>query len=99
MPKIETTGLVFDPSIYPRKGIDAYNVLKLRRAIEGGSKLPPVLTCRSTYKIIDGVHRWTLAKERGEATSGIAVGNSPQRRRLSFDHKPEGAGLYRHCRI
>ena len=44
MPKIETTGLVFDPSIYPRKGIDAYNVLKLRRAIEGGSKLPPVLT-------------------------------------------------------
>jgi hypothetical protein len=68
MPKIEMAGLVFDPSIYPRKGIDSYNVLKLRRAVEGGSKLPPVLICRSTNKIIDGVHRWTLAKERGEAT-------------------------------
>jgi hypothetical protein len=73
MPKIETAELIFDPGIYPRKGIDNYNVIKLRRALEGGNKLPPVLICRSTKKIIDGVNRWTLAKERDEPTIDVEL--------------------------
>ena len=68
MPKITTAEVVFDPAIYPRKAIDNYRVIALRRALEGGNLLPPILICQRTKKIIDGAHRWTLATQRGDAT-------------------------------
>jgi hypothetical protein len=73
MAKVKVSEMVFAPNIYPRKAIDSYNLIKLRRAIRGGVLLPPPLICRSTGKIIDGVHRWTLAQERGEATMDVEL--------------------------
>ena len=59
--QIAVADLVFDENLYPRQHVDTMHVTSLFRAMEGGSKLPPIVVCRSTKKIIDGVHRYHVA--------------------------------------
>jgi hypothetical protein len=59
--QIKLEDLVFDEALYPRTHVDTQNITSLVRAMEGGSKLPPIVVCRSTKKIIDGVHRYQAA--------------------------------------
>ena len=59
--KVNVADLVFDKNLYPRQHVDAMHIVSLSRAMEGGSKLPPIVVCRSTKKIIDGVHRYNAA--------------------------------------
>lgn len=50
--------LVFDTMIYPRHDIDRTHVKLLGEAFEADQPLPPIVACKETKKIIDGVHRW-----------------------------------------
>jgi len=66
--QIKVVDLVFDEHLYPRTHVDTQRVTSLQRAIEGGSELPPIVVCRSTKKIIDGVHRYQVALRREAKT-------------------------------
>jgi hypothetical protein len=69
--RIKVADLVFDPDLYPRQHVDTQRVASLMRAIEGGSKLPPLVVCRSTKKIVDGVHRHQVALRREDPTIAV----------------------------
>jgi ParB-like chromosome segregation protein Spo0J len=66
--QVRVADLVFDEALYPRRHIDLQRVRTLARATEGGSKLPPIVICRSTKKMIDGVHRYHVAQHLGQQT-------------------------------
>lgn len=67
------TDLVFDERLYPRRHVDPFHVSRLQRATEGGSTLPPIVICRETNKIIDGVHRYHVALRRGDDTIAVEL--------------------------
>lgn len=50
-------GLIFNEEIYPRHKIDAANVRSLIEAFQADQPVPPIVACRKTKIIIDGVHR------------------------------------------
>jgi ParB-like chromosome segregation protein Spo0J len=61
--QVKVADLVFDEELYPRRHIDTQRIRLLTRAVEGGATLPPIVVCRKTKKIIDGVHRYHVAME------------------------------------
>jgi ParB-like nuclease domain len=69
--RIKVADLVFDPDLYPRQHVDTQRIASLIRAIEGGSKLPPIVVCRSTRKIVDGVHRHQVALRTEQPTIAV----------------------------
>lgn len=56
--------LKWDEDIYPRQAISRWHVTELIRALDAGQQLPPVVACRRTHRIVDGVHRHTAAVRR-----------------------------------
>ena len=53
--------LMFDPNCYPRWDPDQQHINRLRRALEAGETLPPIVvntTPLPANRIIDGVHRY-----------------------------------------
>jgi len=51
-----------DFSVYPRKTVSAYHIGDLAAALRAGIKLPPIIICAATKKIVDGFHRWSAYK-------------------------------------
>jgi hypothetical protein len=49
--------LLLDFDLFPRHGLDTYHVSRLAEAMEAGAKLPPIIACRQTRRVIDGFHR------------------------------------------
>ena len=49
-------------NIYPREGLDGFNVIRIRNAIEAGVELPPVIADKKTKMVIDGFHRVEAVK-------------------------------------
>jgi len=49
-------------NIYPREGLDGFNVIRIRNAIEAGVELPPVIADKKTKMVIDGFHRIEAVK-------------------------------------
>lgn len=56
--RIALSDLVFNADIYPRGGVDPVHVSALVKALRAGAELPPIIACRETRAIIEGVHRW-----------------------------------------
>jgi ParB-like chromosome segregation protein Spo0J len=63
--------LVIDLTIYPRHEISSQHVSDLVRAIAAGESLPPVIVEETSWRIVDGVHRYH-AYQRAEVTQ-VAV--------------------------
>jgi hypothetical protein len=66
--QIKVADLVFDEDLYPRRHIDTQRIRLLTRAVESGAVLPPIVVCRATKKIVDGVHRYHIALDLGTKT-------------------------------
>jgi hypothetical protein len=49
--------MVEDFSLYPRATVNETHVRELRRALEAGDQLPPVILEAGTLRIVDGFHR------------------------------------------
>ncbi len=49
--------LVFDPTVYPRHEVDGDHVFNMVEAIRANVKFPPIVICRKSKRIVDGVHR------------------------------------------
>lgn len=54
---VDASLLIEDLNLYPRQRVNELHVNDLRRAMEAGANLPPVIADRSTKQIIDGFHR------------------------------------------
>lgn len=61
---VPLTTLVFDKRLYPRDAVSYNHVTEIMRAMEGGNVMPPVVACRTTKKLVDGVHRWRAAQRK-----------------------------------
>jgi hypothetical protein len=62
---ININKIVIDPDIYPRSSVSEFNVGRLVAALKTGVKLPPMILEASTFKLVDGRHRY-LAYQRQE---------------------------------
>ena len=51
------TSLVEDFDLYPRMAVNLAHVNHLAEVIESGTKLPPIIACRKSKRIVDGFHR------------------------------------------
>lgn len=58
--------LVFRRDIYPRQDLSDGNLRRLGQVREAGREFDHVIACRETKVIIDGAHRWTVARRRGD---------------------------------
>jgi hypothetical protein len=58
MDLIPVADLSFDESLYPRHALDPQHVRRLAEAFQADQNLPPLVVCKATRKIVDGVHRW-----------------------------------------
>lgn len=62
--KIDLADIVLDKSIYPRNGVNEFNVARLASALATGAKLPPMVIEAATNRLIDGWHRYSAYKQR-----------------------------------
>lgn len=58
--------LVFQRDLYPRHDLSDGNLRRLAQVRDAGRAFDPVIACRQTRIIIDGAHRWTAARRRGD---------------------------------
>lgn len=71
--KLALTELVQDFSVYPRLGCSLEHIQTLVAAIEAGVKLPPIIICRKTRKVVDGFHRVKAYTEAFGCGIGVEV--------------------------
>jgi ParB-like chromosome segregation protein Spo0J len=57
MAKVAIDKIKIDESIYPRTGVNEFNVGRLVSALKTGVKLPPLLIEAKTHRLVDGRHR------------------------------------------
>jgi len=55
--KMKLADLVLDWTLYPRSNLDSQHVASMVQALEAGAKLPPIVCCKKTKRIVDGFHR------------------------------------------
>ena len=68
MKKMKVSELVLDFDVYPRPDVDGHNVSALREAARAGVKLPPVVICKKSKRVVDGFHRVRMYRsEYGDA--------------------------------
>lgn len=75
--KLSLASLVEDFSLYPRNHVDDVHITDLRRALQAGVELPPIVVDRASLRIVDGVHRRrAMLKHSGEQAVATVVLNS-----------------------
>lgn len=57
MATVPLASLVLDFNLYPRGQVSAQHVHYLVEAIEADAKIPPIVICKSSRRIVDGFHR------------------------------------------
>jgi ParB-like chromosome segregation protein Spo0J len=57
----KAASLVVDFSLYPRNSISSMHVNDIAEAMLKGEPMPPVVICKNTLRIVDGVHRTRAA--------------------------------------
>ena len=57
MRKLKASELVFDGGVYPRGRVDPQNIGYIAQAIQAGAAMPPVVVCKKSKRIVDGIHR------------------------------------------
>jgi hypothetical protein len=60
MRKLKVGELVLDFDLYPRASISTHHVGELRRAVETGAALPPIVIDKRSKRVADGFHRTRL---------------------------------------
>jgi len=55
---VKCAELIWDQSVYPRHRVDETHIKRIDDAEQVGQRLPPIIVCRKTRRIADGVHRW-----------------------------------------
>lgn len=60
--KLDIDKCVVDPTIYPRTGVNEFNVNRLINAMNTSVKLPPITVEAKTFRIVDGRHRYEAHK-------------------------------------
>lgn len=65
---INLVDVVLDPAIYPRarQAVNDHHVAEIAEAMRAGSVLPPILVEHGTLRVVDGWHRVTAARQRGD---------------------------------
>lgn len=63
--------LVFRADLYPRQDLSEGNLARLRQVRDAGREFDPIIGCQETRIIIDGRHRWTVARQRGDADVAV----------------------------
>src|SRR5688572_26888007 len=51
--------LIIDKDVYPRREVDGDHVFNLMEAIRTGAEVPPIVICKISKRVVDGVHRLT----------------------------------------
>jgi hypothetical protein len=54
---VDLTDIRYDDDVYPRQSINEANISRLKRALEAGAAVPPILLDEKTMILIDGKHR------------------------------------------
>jgi hypothetical protein len=49
--------LVLDFDVYPRMSVDTQHISYMREAVEAGVKMPPLIICAKSLRVVDGFHR------------------------------------------
>ena len=57
MRQMKCSELVFDGTVYPRANVDPQHVSHIAQAIQAGATLPPIVICKKTKRVVDGMHR------------------------------------------
>ena len=60
--KVEIAKIVIDESLYPRNGINEFTLRRMTAALEVGTRLPPIVIEASTFRLVDGRHRYEVSK-------------------------------------
>lgn len=55
--RIPLASMVEDYSLYPRASVNDTHIRELRRSLESGDQLPPIILEAGTLRIVDGFHR------------------------------------------
>jgi len=71
--QISLTDLVFDESLYPRAAVCQSHITALKRAMEAGITLPPIIVASGSFIVVDGVHRYHAHLRLGLQTSTTEV--------------------------
>ncbi len=58
--------LVYRADLYPRHDLSEGNLARLRQVRDAGREFDPVIGCQETRMLIDGRHRLTVARQRGD---------------------------------
>jgi ParB-like nuclease domain len=66
--KINLDDVVLDETLYPRKSVSEYNVVRLANAIEAGASMPPIVLEIKTHRLVDGWHRIEAFRRLGRKT-------------------------------
>jgi hypothetical protein len=64
--RVPLDDLVFQRTLYPRHDLSEGNLRRLAQVREAGREFDAIIACRTTRVIIDGAHRWTVARQRGD---------------------------------
>jgi ParB-like chromosome segregation protein Spo0J len=91
--QIAIESLVFDPSIFPRQNLDEQHVRGMVRAMEGGIVLPPIIVDKKTRRIVDGVHRYHAALQRGAKKIAGVLKNYPDEAAIFKDAVTLNSGV------
>lgn len=85
MKTLSASALVVDWDLYPRAAVDGTNVGRLADALAGGVVLPPIVVCRESLRVVDGVHRLRAIQR---------VRGAEARVRAELVSYPDDAALY-----
>lgn len=69
--RVQLDELVFRRDLYPRHDLSDGNLRRLNMVREAGREFDAVVACRDTRIIIDGAHRWTISRQRGDADIAV----------------------------
>jgi ParB-like chromosome segregation protein Spo0J len=61
---VQLSVLVIDNDLYPRHSLDQNNLALISQAIDLGVQLPRIIVEEGSYRIVDGVHRYTVYKRK-----------------------------------
>jgi len=71
--KLKISSLKLNYNLYPREGLDEYNITRLVEALKAGATLSPVIVDKKTKIVIDGFHRIEAHKRLQGDRADISV--------------------------
>lgn len=73
MTKVPLASLVLDFKLYPRGEVSSQHVHYLVEAMEACAKIPPIVVCKASRRVVDGFHRYRACERKDGAEGTIAI--------------------------